>query len=107
MRMSLRVISGDGWLRRVCLFHLIMLEVANCVLSRQEEGRRGSRGAEEAQELLQVVCSRCNARPAKASRGAGLKSTNAGAAAVIPDEYLPPNKILFVQNLPEEYDIDA
>ena len=48
-----------------------------------------------------------NARPAKASRGAGLKSTNAGAAAVIPDEYLPPNKILFVQNLPEEYDIDA
>jgi RNA recognition motif-containing protein len=48
-----------------------------------------------------------NARPVKASRGAGLKSTNAGAAAVIPDEYLPPNKILFVQNLPEEYDIDA
>ena len=47
------------------------------------------------------------ARPVKASRGAGLKSTNAGAAAVIPDEYLPPNKILFVQNLPEEYDIDA
>lgn len=46
-------------------------------------------------------------RPVKASRGAGLKSTNAGAAAVIPDEYLPPNKILFVQNLPEEYDIDA
>ncbi|KAF8861826.1 RNA-binding domain-containing protein [Acephala macrosclerotiorum] len=48
-----------------------------------------------------------NARPIKATRGAGLKSTNAGAAAVIPDEYLPPNKILFVQNLPEEYDIDA
>ncbi|KUJ06904.1 RNA recognition domain-containing protein [Mollisia scopiformis] len=47
------------------------------------------------------------ARPIKATRGAGLKSTNAGAAAVIPDEYLPPNKILFVQNLPEEYDIDA
>lgn len=48
-----------------------------------------------------------SARPIKATRGAGLKSTNAGAAAVIPDEYLPPNKILFVQNLPEEYDIDA
>lgn len=46
-------------------------------------------------------------RPIKAARGAGLKSTNAGAAAVIPDEYLPPNKILFVQNLPEEYDIDG
>lgn len=46
-------------------------------------------------------------RPIKATRGAGLKSTQAGAAAVIPDEYLPPNKILFVQNLADEYDIDA
>jgi len=47
------------------------------------------------------------ARPIKATRGAGLKSSNPAGAAVIPDEYLPPNKILFAQNLPEEYDIDA
>lgn len=47
------------------------------------------------------------ARPIKAARGTGLKSTNASAAAVIPDEYLPPNKTLFVQNLPEEYDIEG
>lgn len=47
------------------------------------------------------------ARPIKATRGAGLKSTNASAASVIPDEYLPPNKIIFVQNLPEEYDVDS
>lgn len=47
------------------------------------------------------------ARPIKASRGVGLKSSNPAAAAVVPDEYLPPNKILFAQNLPEEYDIDA
>ncbi|KAF9870857.1 putative RNA recognition domain-containing protein [Colletotrichum karsti] len=46
-------------------------------------------------------------RPAKAARGAGLKSTNPSATAVVPDEYLPPNKILFVQNLPEDYDIEA
>ena len=25
----------------------------------------------------------------------------------MPDEYLPPNKILFVQNLPDEFDVDA
>lgn len=25
----------------------------------------------------------------------------------MPDEYLPPNKILFVQNLPDDYDIDS
>lgn len=44
--------------------------------------------------------------PAKrAVKGAGLKSTG-GAAAVVPDEYLPPNKILFVQNVPEDYDVE-
>lgn len=25
----------------------------------------------------------------------------------MPDEYLPPNKILFLQNVSEEYDVDA
>lgn len=50
-------------------------------------------------------------RPTKAARS-GLKPTApAGAGgpnAVVPDEYLPPNKILFVQNLPDDYhDIDA
>jgi hypothetical protein len=68
--------------------------------------------AAEQQKLLKRsavagIASDATTRPVKASRGAGLKSTNAGPAAVIPDEYLPPNKILFVQNLPEEYDIDA
>jgi hypothetical protein len=47
------------------------------------------------------------ARPAKTARGAGLKATGGAAAAVVPDEYLPPNKILFVQNLPDDFDIDA
>ncbi|KAK3323553.1 hypothetical protein B0T22DRAFT_154559 [Podospora appendiculata] len=47
------------------------------------------------------------ARPAKNVRGAGLKPTGAGPAAVVPDEYLPPNRILFVQNLPEGFDKDA
>ena len=47
------------------------------------------------------------ARPVKASRGAGLKSSNPAAGAVIPEEYLPPNKILFIQNLPEEYGMDG
>ncbi|KAF2838804.1 RNA recognition domain-containing protein [Patellaria atrata CBS 101060] len=46
------------------------------------------------------------ARPAKTTRGAGLKAT-APSAPVVPDEYLPPNKILFVQNVPEDYDVEA
>lgn len=46
-------------------------------------------------------------RPVKAARGAGLKSSNPAAGAVVPEEYLPPNKILFVQNLPDNYDVDS
>ncbi|ROT39464.1 small nuclear ribonucleo protein U1a [Sodiomyces alkalinus F11] len=45
-------------------------------------------------------------RPVKIPRGTGLKSSHP-ATTVIPDEYLPPNKILFVQNLPDDYDIQA
>lgn len=46
------------------------------------------------------------ATPAKKpARGAGLKSTG-GTGAVVPDEYLPPNKILFVQNVPDDYDVE-
>lgn len=42
-------------------------------------------------------------RPAKTTKGAGLKATGTNAAAVIPDEYLPPNKTLFLRDLPEDY----
>ena len=42
-----------------------------------------------------------SARPLKAAKPA------AGANAIIPDEYLPPNRILFVQNFPDEYDSEA
>lgn len=46
-------------------------------------------------------------RKAKAPRvGGGLKSTAGASSAVIPDEYLPPNKILFIRDIPEGYDID-
>lgn len=55
-----------------------------------------------------IAAAEANNRPAKAARGpTGLKSSNPSANTVVPDEYLPPNKILFVQNLPEDYDVDA
>ncbi|TQS33668.1 hypothetical protein Golomagni_05979 [Golovinomyces magnicellulatus] len=46
-------------------------------------------------------------RPAKIAKSSGLKSTSASASAVIPDEYLPPNKILFLQHVPEDYDVEG
>jgi RNA recognition motif-containing protein len=41
------------------------------------------------------------------AKGAGLKPTPGAAAAVIPDEYLPPNKILFLRELPETADQES
>lgn len=48
-----------------------------------------------------------DARPAKTQKGAGLKGSSANASAVIPDEYLPPNKILFLRDIPDSYDADG
>ena len=90
------------------MFDLLKRRFTN---TRSTDKKKAAEHAEEQKRLKRSaaagVVPDVNARPIKATRGAGLKSTNAGAAAVIPDEYLPPNKILFVQNLPEEYDIDA
>lgn len=44
-------------------------------------------------------------KTAKLAKGTGLKST--ATTAVIPDEYLPPNKILFLQNVPEDYEVES
>ncbi|KAK2603926.1 hypothetical protein QQS21_003861 [Conoideocrella luteorostrata] len=46
-------------------------------------------------------------RSGKLVKPSGLKSTGPAASQVVPDEYLPPNKILFLQHIPEEYDADA
>ncbi|KAI5201577.1 U1 small nuclear ribonucleoprotein [Aureobasidium subglaciale] len=43
----------------------------------------------------------------KTARGAGLKGTSGAGAGVVPDEYLPPNKILFIRQVPEDYGVDA
>lgn len=77
-----------------------------------EKERKQAYEAAEAQKKLKRPAAGAppeagTARPVKASRGAGLKSSNPAAGAVIPEEYLPPNKILFVQNLPEDYGVDG
>lgn len=80
-------------------------DLADC----STDKRKAHEAAEEQKRLKRAVPGgvASDSRPAKAARGTGLKSTNPTAAAVVPDEYLPPNKILFVQNLPDDYDIEA
>ncbi len=74
--------------------------------------KKAAEAAEEAKRLKIAAAASGNiadtsARPIKAVRGAGLRSSNTTSAAVVPDEYLPPNKILFVQNIPDDYDVEA
>ncbi|DAA79607.1 TPA_exp: Uncharacterized protein A8136_0380 [Trichophyton benhamiae CBS 112371] len=78
-----------------------------------EKERKQAQEALEAQKKLKRPAGAAgtaggpDSRPAKAQKGAGLKPTGAAAAPVIPDEYLPPNKILFLRELPETYDADG
>ena len=87
----------------------------NCATNRTLTERKQAQEALEAQKKLKrptatngaVPDAAASGRPAKAARGAGLKASNPTAAAVVPDEYLPPNKILFVRNLPDDYDVEG
>ncbi|KAK1766775.1 U2 small nuclear ribonucleoprotein B [Phialemonium atrogriseum] len=79
----------------------------------EKDKKRAIQSAEEQKRLKRPVPGAPGAapdlagRPAKTARGAGLKPTGPSAPAVVPDEYLPPNKILFVQNLPDDFDVEA
>ena len=74
------------------------------------ERKQATEAAEAEKKLKRAAAStgaEANARPIKAARGAGLKSSNPAGGAVVPEEYLPPNKILFLRDLPDDYDVDA
>ena len=89
------------------------LEVHKRRRTAEKEKKQAASAAEEKKRLkraaaagaMEGVEGGADGRPAKrGGAGAGLKSTGKDAApAVVPDEYLPPNKILFVRNLPERY----
>ncbi|KAK9778303.1 putative RRM domain-containing protein [Seiridium cardinale] len=74
----------------------------------EKDKKKAAEAAQEQQRLKRPGAAAAqDARPAKAARPGGLKSTGPAGNAVVPDEYLPPNKILFVQNLPDDYDVEA
>lgn len=84
----------------------------------QLDRKQAIRAAETQKHLKRPAQSGASApadasRPAKKTATAApaggpglLKSTAAPAAPQIPDEYLPPNKTLFVQKIPDETTLD-
>ncbi|KAM0445832.1 hypothetical protein ACHAPV_006727 [Trichoderma viride] len=73
----------------------------------EKDKRKALEAADEQRQLKRGAGAAAEARPSKSAKPSGLKSTSAPASAVVPDEYLPPNKILFIQNVPDEYDMDG
>ncbi|MCJ1277532.1 hypothetical protein MMC21_005345 [Puttea exsequens] len=75
----------------------------------EKERKQAAEAAEVAKKLKRPTPGAASetTKPIKSARGAGLKSSNPAAGAVIPEEYLPPNKILFVQNLPDDYGVEG
>ncbi|KAF4125329.1 tubulin-specific chaperone D [Geosmithia morbida] len=72
-----------------------------------EKEKKKAFEASEEQKQLKRGAGAAGDRGNKAVRSSGLKSTSIAASSVVPDEYLPPNKILFLQNFPDEYDAEA
>ncbi|KAG6000751.1 hypothetical protein E4U21_005033 [Claviceps maximensis] len=73
----------------------------------EKDKRLATEAAENERRFKQGQGQMANSRSIKLSKPTGLKSTGSLASQVVPDEYLPPNKILFLQQIPEEYDLDA
>ncbi|KAG6042600.1 hypothetical protein E4U17_001362 [Claviceps sp. LM77 group G4] len=48
-----------------------------------------------------------SSRLSKLSKPPVLKPTGPMTSQVVPDEYLPPNRTLFIQQIPDGYDVDA
>ncbi|KAM7186894.1 putative small nuclear ribonucleoprotein [Rhypophila sp. PSN 637] len=73
----------------------------------EKDKKKALEAAEEQKRLKRPMPGApTDGRPTKNARGAGLKPTGPAPAAVVPDEYLPPNRILFVQNLPDGFGKD-
>lgn len=91
----------------------VLKEEGDAGLERFKRGRLAEKERKQAVEVQMSKLKRPAAtqqvpeRPSKAVKGAGLKAAGGNSAAVIPDEYLPPNKILFLRELPLEYDVEG
>lgn len=99
---TVKLQEGDGGLERWKRGRLAEKERRQAVEAAQG-GAAGAQGKKRAGQPVTGVPE----RPAKTQKGAGLKASSANAAAVIPDEYLPPNKILFLRDIPDSYDADG
>ena len=99
MRDSRSTRSRD-WQRRVCTGHSEVTRTATLTQSAERKQAEEVAAAAAASAKRPQEDTTMPDRPAKSA-----KPTAAGGA--VPDEYLPPNKTLFLRDLPEDYGKDA
>jgi U2 small nuclear ribonucleoprotein B'' len=99
MRDSRSTRSKD-WRRRVGTGHLAAIRTVTLTQSAERKQAEEAAAAAAASVKRPQEDSAMPDRPAKS-----VKPTAAGGA--VPDEYLPPNKTLFLRDLPEDYGKDA
>ncbi|TID25816.1 U1 small nuclear ribonucleo protein [Venturia nashicola] len=89
---------SDAVVKRFC-----SEEQYNEHLKKRKYEKERRQAAEDAEQQAQK-----RAAPEDATSGQPLKAHKpAVKQAVVPDEYLPPNNVLFVREIPDEYDEDA
>ena len=105
-----------GWQKRVRANGLKLIPpVFACAYeSHLIDKRRAFEAAEEQKRLIRPIepisgqSEALGSRLVNTARGANLKTGNVSATTpAIPDEFLPPNKILFVRDFPASYDVEA
>lgn len=95
-----RSTRSRDWQRRVCTGHLEVTRTATLTQSAERKQAEEAAAAAAASAKRPQEDTTMPDRPAKSA-----KPTAAGGA--VPDEYLPPNKTLFLRDLPEDYGKDA
>lgn len=65
------------------------------------------RAADQTDKKKAIEAAEEQKRQRQRAAAGGSAAPGGAAPAVVPDEYLPPNKTLFVQNLPEECDAET
>ncbi|KAL5601337.1 hypothetical protein BROUX41_002678 [Berkeleyomyces rouxiae] len=101
MRVALARTTSDATVQKSCSAEEVEEH------KRQRIADKEKRAAEAAEEQRRAQAAH-EGGASKLARGpTGLKSSNPAGPAGVADEYLPPNKILFLQNIPDAYDTDA
>ncbi|CAI4219858.1 unnamed protein product [Parascedosporium putredinis] len=105
MRLALAKSRSDATVRNIC--NADEFDQHKRKRAADKDKRRATEAADQQKKLKLAATLQDTTSRGESTRGAGLKANNPSTATLVPDEYLPPNKTLFAQNIPDDYDVDS